>query len=154
MFRLTHLLISLRASLICALVLGAPPAIAATEQSPVGLWSTEDGHGVIQIEPCGDALCGRIVGIDRAAGEPMPTDVQGRPQCGLTIITDELPTSDGRWNGSVTDPRSGDAYHAQLWVDAEGRLNLRGYIGIPLLGQTRTWQRFTGRLSDACRFQK
>ena len=52
-------------------------ASAAPTTSPVGTWLTANGHGVVAIAQCGDALCGRIVGIDREPTEPMPTDVEG-----------------------------------------------------------------------------
>jgi uncharacterized protein (DUF2147 family) len=78
--------------------------------------------------------------------------VYGRSQCGLTIITNEKPDTDGTWLGEVTDPRDGGKYQAKLWVDAAGNLNLRGFIGIPLLGATQTWHKFTGRLTAECRF--
>ena len=123
---------------------------AAPWRNPLGAWLTESGHGVVAIESCGDALCGRIVGIDRAPDEPMPTDVHGQPQCGLTIITDEHPTADSTWLGWVTDPRSGTAYHAKLWVDDDDNLHLRGYLGISLLGQTQIWHRFKGHLTTEC----
>jgi uncharacterized protein (DUF2147 family) len=125
-------------------------ASATTTDSPRGTWLTASGHGVIAIEPCGEALCGRIVGIDRDPTEPMPTDVHGRPQCGLTIIRNEKPEADGTWLGEVTDPRDGTTYHAQLWLDASGDLHLRGYIGIPLFGSTQTWRKFTGHLTTEC----
>src|SRR5271166_2409913 len=135
-----------------ALAIGliASAASATPADSPRGTWSTANGHGVIAIEPCGDALCGRIVGIDRNPTEPMPTDVHGRPQCGLTIITNEKPETDGTWLGNVTDPRDGATYHAKIWVDAGGDLHLRGYIGIPLLGSTETWRKYTGHLTAEC----
>ena len=137
---------------VVALTLGSPPsAVAGAVSTPLGNWSTEGGHGVIAIVPCGEALCGRIVGIDRRPDEPMPTDIQGRPQCELTIIRNEVPTAEGRWQGEVTNPRDGQTYRAQMWLDDAGRLNLRGYIGIPLLGSTQIWNRYTGRLSDGCR---
>ena len=136
---------------VVALALVSPSAVAGAASTPLGNWSTEGGHGVIAIAPCGEALCGRIVGIERAPDEPMPTDVQGRPQCELTIIRNEMPTEDGRWRGDVTNPRDGKTYRALLWVDDAGRLNLRGYIGIPLLGSTQIWNRYPGRLSDGCR---
>ena len=123
---------------------------AAPSASPVGTWLTESGHGVVEIAKCGDALCGRIVGIDREPGSPMPTDVNGRPQCGLTIISNEKPEADGTWLGEVTDPRDGATYQAKLWVDGSGNLHLRGFIGIPLLGSTQVWRPFAGRLTAEC----
>jgi len=150
MFRLTRSLVFFCRAAALAIGLIASAASATPADSPRGTWSTANGHGVIAIEPCGDALCGRIVGIDRNPTEPMPTDVHGRPQCGLTIITNEKPETDGTWLGNVTDPRDGATYHAKIWVDAGGDLHLRGYIGIPLLGSTETWRKYTGHLTAEC----
>jgi uncharacterized protein (DUF2147 family) len=143
-----------RAYLCCTTVVAisliAASALATPESGPVGMWSTENGRGVIAIGQCGDALCGRIVGIDRAPADPMPTDVNGRSQCGLTIITNERPAGDGTWLGQITDPRDGDTYQAKLWVDENGNLRLRGFIGIPLLGSTQVWRKYTGQLTAEC----
>jgi uncharacterized protein (DUF2147 family) len=136
---------------IVAIGLTAASASADPAGSPVGNWATANGHGVIEIAQCGDALCGRIVGIDRKPTEPMPTDVDGRPQCGLTIINNERSQSDGTWLGQVSDPRDGGVYQAKLWLDERGDLRLRGFIGLPVLGSTQTWHRFTGHLSAECR---
>jgi uncharacterized protein (DUF2147 family) len=86
----------------------------AVSRAPVGTWTTANGHGVVAIDQCGEALCGRIVGIDRKPTEPMPTDVNGRSQCGLTIITNEKPRGDGTFLGEITDPRDGGRYQAKL----------------------------------------
>jgi uncharacterized protein (DUF2147 family) len=131
--------------------LAAASASAEPAASPLGDWATANGHGVIEIAHCGDVLCGRIVGIDRKPTEPIPTDVEGRPQCGLTIIRNERAQPDGTWLGQISDPRDGGVYQAKLWLDARGDLRLRGFIGIPALGATQTWHRFTGHLVDACR---
>jgi uncharacterized protein (DUF2147 family) len=139
-------------SAMVALVLAASAASAAPLDSPLGTWLTENGHGVIAITQCGDALCGRIVGIDRKPAEPMPTDVHGRSQCGLTIITNAKPESEDAWLGEITDPRDGGTYRAKLAVDEDGNLRLRGYIGIPLLGATQVWHKFTGHLTALCGF--
>jgi uncharacterized protein (DUF2147 family) len=138
------------AALVAIFAIGLATASAQPASSPVGDWATANGHGVIAIAQCGEALCGRIVGIDRKPTEPMPTDVDGRPQCGLTIITGERSQPDGTWLGQVTDPRSGGVYGAKLWLDAQGNLRLRGFIGIPALGATQTWHRYTGHLTGAC----
>lgn len=123
---------------------------AAAAPSPLGTWQIENGRGVIAIAPCGQALCGRIVGINRDPGTPMPTDVHGRSQCGLTIITNATLSDGGAWFGQITDPRSGNTYQAKLWVDDKGNLNLRGYLGIPLFGQTQVWRPYTGELTSEC----
>ena len=127
-------------------------AAARGAEAPIGRWLTADGNGVIAIEPCGAALCGRIVGSNRPADAPMPTDRGGRPECGLTILTtDAQPTADGAWNGRIIDPRNGTAYHARLWLDDGGTLHLRGYVAVPLLGQTQIWHRYAGQLTPDCR---
>ena len=132
------------------ITLFAASASTAATDSPIGMWSTENGHGVIAITQCGDALCGRIAGIDRAPADPIPMDVNGRSQCGLTIITDEKPNGDGTWLGQITDPRDGDTYQAKLWLDESGNLHLRGFIGIPLFGSTQIWRKYTGHLTAEC----
>jgi uncharacterized protein (DUF2147 family) len=138
------------ATFAIGLMAASARASAAPADSPSGTWATANGHGVVEIAQCGEALCGRIVGIDRQPTQPMPTDVNGRPQCGLTIITNEKPEADGTWLGQVTDPRDGSTYQAKLWLDQDGNLRLRGFIGIPLLGATQTWHRFTGHLTTEC----
>ncbi len=150
------------AALCCAVLLGSGLVLssAATEPSqspalaPLGAWLTAKGDAVVRIMPCGarqsETLCGEIAGIARAPGAPMPTDVNGRPQCGLVVIRNERPDADGAWVGTVTDPRDGASFGARLRVDAAGNLRLRGFFAIPLLGETQTWHRFTGKLGAAC----
>jgi len=117
--------------------------------SALGLWQTQGG-GVIEIFRCGRGLCGRIVGIPRAPREPIPKDSAGRSQCGLTIMTLAVEGQDGSWSGQITDPRDGAQYHVKLWVDDRSSLHVRGYILLPLLGQTQIWHRYTGRVGAEC----
>jgi uncharacterized protein (DUF2147 family) len=128
---------------------GATARDMQKSESPLGLWQTQGG-GVIEIFWCGNVLCGSIVGIPRAPGEPIPKDSAGRSECGLTIMTQVLQGQDGSWSGHITDPRDGSQYHIRLWVDDRGSLHLRGYILLPLLGQTQIWQRYTGRVGPDC----
>jgi uncharacterized protein (DUF2147 family) len=142
-----------RAVACCAALFGmllAGSSASAQQATPLGTWLTESGHGVVEIAECGDALCGRIVGIDREPGDPMPTDVNGRSQCDLTFISNLKPEGAGTWFGEITDPRDGATYQAKLWVDSSGDLHLRGFIGISLFGSTQVWHPFTGRLAADC----
>ncbi len=142
-----------RASLVAAallfVLLGASPTPAARADAVQGAWSAP-GNGVIEIASCGPSLCGRIVGVERKPGEPMPTDVHGVSQCGLMIISTDRAAGDGSWFGKVTDPRNGRIYRAKLWVDGSGDLRLRGYLGVPQFGRTLKWRRFTGHLTTSC----
>ena len=123
----------------------------ATPPAPIGNWLTADHDAVIAIDQCGNALCGRIVGIPLAIpGEPIPTDNHGRSQCQLTIIWDGKPDATG-WMARILDPRDGGVYSARLHLDPEGRLRLRGYLGIPLFGRTQVWTPFTGAVPANCR---
>jgi uncharacterized protein (DUF2147 family) len=151
MFRQLHAHWRDRCAAVFVLMLATSVASAAPSKSLQGDWLTANGHGVVQIGQCGEGLCGRIVGIDRAADEPMPTDVQGRPQCGLAIISADKAGPRGTWHGEITDPRDGTSYQTRLSVDDRGDLRLRVFIGIPELGATQVWHRFSGRLAANCR---
>ncbi len=119
--------------------------------SLLGAWMTEDRQGVIRIEPCGDAFCGRVVGISDFPPGGL-RDVHGAPQCQLVIIHGLRPTEDGRRAGTITNPDDGRTYSALTWVGPDGVLRLRGYVGLPLLGSTQHWPRFSGRLTADCHF--
>jgi uncharacterized protein (DUF2147 family) len=61
---------------------------------------------------------------------------------GLEILRGLAPRHDGTWvDGDIYDPASGNTYHCQLTLDGNDRIQLRGYLGIPLIGRTTTWTR-------------
>lgn len=44
--------------------------------------------------------------------------------------------------GDILDPDTGSIYRCKLALSAGGsRLVVRGYIGMPILGRSQTWQR-------------
>jgi uncharacterized protein (DUF2147 family) len=143
-----------RAATLLFLLLGLPAAAPAPE-APIGRWLTTNHQAVIQITPCGANFCGRIVGIIvRHAGDPMPLDWHGRPQCDFTMLRTarQIGTAAAtRWAGTVQDPRDGATYDAIISVGADGNLRLRGYLGLPLFGETQRWTPFTGRTFVDCR---
>ncbi len=70
---------------------------------------------------------------------PQP-ELQSRPLLGLQISA-ELRQQGKLWRGRIYDPRSGAWYKSNVSV-VDGDLNIRGYIGMPMLGQTRVFQRY------------
>jgi uncharacterized protein (DUF2147 family) len=124
----------------------------SSNADPVGTWETEDGGGHVEIVPCEQNLCGRLVWFEEqldANGTPV-TDrnnpdpaMQERPVLGLTIMKDVAPTRRSNvWSGgTIYDPESGNTYRVRLTLSDHETLQIRGYIGTPMLGQTTTWRR-------------
>ena len=86
------------------------------------MWMNDDGEGAVEIEPCGDKRCGRLVWLKtpldtsgvrmRDGNNPEPVD-RRRPLCGVQIIKDLAPQNDGSWDGgSIYDPEEGKAYRS------------------------------------------
>lgn len=122
---------------------------------PRGLWNTEDDSAQVQLESCGDELCGRIVWLEDPTddeGDPLTDaenpepELRDRPIEGLEIVWGLQPDGDGgTWeDGKVYDPESGKTYNAKVTLEGENTLKLRGYVGAPLFGRTSTWTRADG----------
>lgn len=138
------------ASVLAALVLAAGSAFA--DPAPHGRWYAEGGAAQVEIDSCGDALCGRIVWLRAPFDEDgceltdrfnPEEDLRARPLVGLPILTGLEPDGDGRtWHdGRIYDPTSGRTYRCTMKLDGADRLRVRGYFGIELLGRTTTWIR-------------
>ncbi len=143
----------IRRVLAASASLALAAAASAAAPAPTGNWLTEGSDAVITTAMCGNMLCGYISGIPLAVpGEPIPTDNQGRSQCHLTIIYNGTPDGDD-WKARILDPRDGKNYGVVLRVDPQGRLHVRGYIGIPLFGSSQIWTPFTAPLPADCRLK-
>ncbi len=105
---------------------------------------------MFEIKDCGSTICGRLIAM-RYRGA-MPTDNHGAPQCGLMMLTGFVRSQNDpeRWSGMILDPEKGRRYHAQIWSPEPGLLKLRGYLLLPLFGQTQRWTRYTGAIDAGC----
>ncbi len=110
----------------------------------VGLWIDHTGRGAVEITSCGGSLCGHIAWLkdpNQANGKPM-VDYKGRPLCGLQIIGDMKLKSDGSWDdGWIYDPERDEQFSVELRLKAKDQLQVHGYLGIKLMGETYQWQR-------------
>jgi len=145
-------ILTVLAALVALPALIASPTLA--QQGPIGRWLTQDGRGVVAIEPCGAVLCGAVVGVTgfQPNGAP-PVDYQGRSRCKLQIIGDLHVDEPGIWAGHIMNPDDGNVYTIHISLDPQGRLLMRGFIGIPLLGRTTVWTRYQGRLTTDCHLE-
>jgi uncharacterized protein (DUF2147 family) len=142
----------MRICLIVLLVLAASRAWA--QPTILGSWLTEDRGGVVTLRPCSAGVCGTVDGVTafQPNGGP-PLDYRGQSRCHLQIVPDLHQDDPGHWSGHITNPDDGKTYNIKISLDERGRLAMRGYIGIPLLGRTTLWSRFNGRLTPDCHIQ-
>ena len=129
------------------------PAAASAQQldSPVGLWKsiddeTKQAKALIRIVEQGGALIGRIEKVltDKADAvcDLCPDDRKGKPVQGMTILTGLKKDGDEWTGGEILDPNNGKLYRAKAKLADGGRkLDVRGFIGIALVGRTQTWLR-------------
>lgn len=127
---------------------------SADEASPTGLWkSIDDATGkpraVVRITESNGTLLGKIEKVFPAPNEdPNPTckkcegAFKDAPVIGLTILSGLTKDDDQYSGGQILDPDNGKTYRSQLRLIENGKkLDVRGYIGVPLLGRSQIWMR-------------
>lgn len=118
----------------------------------VGVWINPKGTGKIKIFRTGDYFYGNLVWIDK------PLDEKGNPKLddknpdpakrsrkiqGLLMLTGFVFDADAKmWhNGEIYDPKSGNTYSCKMTMSDKNTLDIRGFIGISLIGRSETWKR-------------
>ena len=132
----------------------ALPAAWADDASPVGLWKNIDDvsgkpKALIRISETKGELQGRIEKLYLAPDvpqDPRCTPCQGvnkdQPVLGMVILFGLKKDGDAYSGGQILDPNNGNLYKSKLTVlDGGKQLNVRGYIGMPLLGRSQVWLR-------------
>jgi len=116
----------------------------------VGTWFNAEKDGRIQIYKQGESFFGKLVwlknptldGKARSDEKNNDTSLRNRPLLGLVLLKDFKYDEDNVWNqGKVYDPKNGKTYSCKLTLSEKNRLDVRGYIGTPLLGRTTSWTR-------------
>lgn len=135
--------------IIAATAVPADSGAAGQPPQAVGLWYDDTGKGAVEILPCGQALCGRIVWLREplsSAGKPLTDKLNPEPSkrtqpiCGLQVLGGLQPQDDGTWDaGWVYDPKEGKSYDAAVQVEGPSRLAVTGYLGVKFLGRTLSW---------------
>lgn len=112
-----------------------------------GLWLTENGKAVVELTPCdGQSICGSIYWLreDAKQYDYMNPDAAARrkPLCGMKFMGGFRPDGLAAWeDGSIYKIDDGETYHAEMNINEDGTLHLRGHVGISLLGKSQTWTR-------------
>ena len=139
------------------LLLSATTAFGADLNGILGIWKTELDESKVEVFRCGDMICGKIIWLknpiyidsrDGKVGTPVidrnnPNPaLKSRPVLGQRILEGFTEVGSNNWgNGTCYDPKSGKTYRGKIHLAAPDRLELRGFIAIPLFGRTSVWTR-------------
>jgi uncharacterized protein (DUF2147 family) len=144
-----------RIALALGLLFAASIALAQS-MTPVGLWKTIDDNtkkekSLVRIVESNGVFTGKVEKFLDPATAPdavckeCSDDRKDKPILGLTIIRNVKASGDDKavfGGGDILDPDNGKVYKVKLTpTDKGSRLDVRGYIGMPLLGRTQTWIR-------------
>lgn len=130
------------------------PAAFADDTSPVGLWKNIDDvsgkpKALIRISENKGELEGRIEKLYRAPDQdqnPKCDLCEGvnkdQPIVGMVFMSGLKKAGDEYTGGQILDPDNGKVYKSKLTlVEGGKKVNVRGYIGIPMLGRSQVWVR-------------
>jgi len=134
--------------LIAAIFLALPGfSQTVSADAVLGTWLTASGKAKVQIYKEGDKYNGKIVWLKNPTYEDGKIKVdknnpdktkQFVPLLGLNMLKG-FEFDDGEWeDGTIYDPENGKTYSCTIKF-RDGKLDLRGYIGISLIGRTQTW---------------
>jgi uncharacterized protein (DUF2147 family) len=129
--------------------------LAHAQATPVGLWKTIDDEtklekSLVRITENGGVFTGKIEKLLDPAKQESKCDKctderKDQLVLGMTIIRNVKQHDDDkeRWDGGdILDPNNGKVYKVRIkTADGGKKLEVRGYIGAPLLGRTQTWIR-------------
>jgi uncharacterized protein (DUF2147 family) len=151
-------LIKFLSSVFLFIILTTIPVYAASKDDIVGIWNNEEKDAKIEIFKCAEKYCGKIIWLkvpsypaDSKDGVPGTQKLdrnnpdlvlRARPILGLEIVQNFIYKGDNKWvDGKVYDPKNGNTYSGKMTLVLPNQLDLRGFIGISLLGRTTTWTR-------------
>ncbi len=118
----------------------------------VGVWKNGEGTGMIRIYKNGEKYQGKIVWLkepnDPETGKPKldknhpDESVRTRPVLGMINTWGFEYKGKKLWDdGKIYDPKNGNTYDCTMKLKDQNSLEVRGYIGVALIGRTDVWTR-------------
>jgi uncharacterized protein (DUF2147 family) len=112
-----------------------------------GVWVVPSHEAHVQIEPCGQAICGKLIGSTGLTANPALKDtknhdpaLRGRPLMGSMILTD-FRGGPKKWQGGkIYNAENGDSFAATLELTSPNTLKLTACVVAPLC-KTQVWVR-------------
>ncbi len=129
-------------------------SFGAHAQTPVGVWKSVDDEtgrerSIIRISEVNGELRGVVEKVfDQPGDDPAHLcdkcdgERKGKPIVGMTILWGLTQKGEEWSGGEILDPKKGKIYRCKMRVTDGGKsLNVRGFIGVSLIGRSQTWHR-------------
>lgn len=138
--------------LVCAMLLLGSICVFAQNKADqvVGIWQTQEKDGTMQVYACGNEYCGKLLkgsdivnsdGSSKKDVENPDPNLRSRDIVGMRILKGLVFDGEQYYEeGRIYNASNGKTYNCYVWLE-DGVLHLRGYLGIPALGQTSKWNR-------------
>ena len=135
-------LISLISTVALAAALMA--AYTAKPDEAVGTWLVPKGDAKVTITKSGESFSGQITWLktpeDLDTKNPDPAKRKNKI-LGMKMLWG-FSFKNNEWiGGQIYDPDSGNTYKCKMWMINADKLNVKGYVGIPLFGRSEVWTR-------------
>jgi len=144
----------MRTRILLLIALGLISTLAAATDNPVGLWRTIDDKSgkeksLVRVSESNGQLQITVEKLFREPGEepnPLcdkcPGEKKNKPVIGMQIGSGLKKDGDVWSGGEILDPQNGKTYKCKVWLEDKGKkLNVRGFIGVSVLGRTQVWIR-------------
>ena len=142
-------------ALVSFVVLTSVSSFSLLGENPdaiVGVWKNGEGTGMVKIYKNGDKYQGKIVWLkepnDPETGKPKldknHPDESVRLRAVLGLINSWGFVYKGKkvWDdGKIYDPKNGNTYDCTMKLKDQNSLEVRGYIGVSIIGRTDVWTR-------------
>lgn len=123
----------------------------------LGDWQTGSGKGRVRIEKNGTKYNGKLFWLREPLDEngvakkdhmnPDPA-LRSRSKIGIQLLLGFVWDGDSYEDGTIYDPENGKTYSCTIEMVNANTLNVRGYIGISLIGRTDVWKRVVYKKAD------
>jgi uncharacterized protein (DUF2147 family) len=130
----------------------ATPSLEDNPDSIQGVWKTGEGNAMVRIYKNGEKYQGKVVWlkepIDPETGKAKvdkfhPEEAsRTRSVLGLINVWGFVYQEKNLWSeGNIYDPKNGNTYSCTIKMINSNTIEVRGFIGVSLIGRTDTWTR-------------
>ena len=130
-----------------------PSTVLQSEEGDalVGVWMPSHGKAKVKITKVGTKYYGKIVwlkeptypdGTKKRDKNNPDAKMHDTPLLGYKILKDFEYKGKKTWeNGTIYDPENGSTYSCTIKLSDKNTIDVRGYIGVSMIGRTDTWKR-------------